>query len=152
MVRTVRSLVVLFRDVEALARDSELTLAQYRLLLLMREGPRRAVELAARTMVKKPSITPQIQQLEDRGLIRRDADPTDGRSSRLSLTEAGCQLMSRFEEQLAESVGALVGPDRAQWMARAFEWADPAPAPVAAPDAGACARRGPCAPDPCAAE
>ena len=75
------------------------------------EGERPS-ELAARRRVSKQALNHLLGQLEQRGYLRRDADPEDGRSKRISLTPRGAkavaiirQAVTEMEDQWAERLG-----------------------------------------------
>lgn len=58
------------------------------MLLLGNDGP--APKALSRTLnVPAPNITPVLDRLEQRGLLRRAPDATDGRGQRVSLTAKG---------------------------------------------------------------
>jgi DNA-binding MarR family transcriptional regulator len=50
-------------------------------------------ELSKATMVTSGGMTKRLSALEGRGLIRRDPDPSDGRSTAVSLTREGKRLV-----------------------------------------------------------
>ncbi|HEX3360202.1 MAG TPA: MarR family transcriptional regulator [Solirubrobacterales bacterium] len=52
-------------------------------------GPIRLSELNRRVLLSQPALSRMVERLVERGLVRREADEADGRSIRLSLTEAG---------------------------------------------------------------
>lgn len=63
----------------------------------------------------KTTLTPTLADLERRGLILREADSSDGRARRLSLTPAGHQLLARLALHANahnRQVDAIMGPDR----------------------------------------
>lgn len=59
------------------------------LLILQREGSMRLTDLAGAIGIGKPSVSRQVALLEQLGLIRKDADPLDGRAQAISLTPNG---------------------------------------------------------------
>lgn len=75
-----------------------------------RLGPLRLSEIAERERVSRPTATTVIKRLEEEGLVRREADPTDSRSSLVSTTEAGSTQLAAWRGQLATGVGALLEP------------------------------------------
>ncbi|MFA5120657.1 MarR family winged helix-turn-helix transcriptional regulator [Zavarzinia sp.] len=105
-----RAVVVLFRDFELVAREFDLTVPQYRFLLFLKRGPRRAGELALEAAIGKPTASALIVEMERRGLITREADPADGRSIQLRLTELGLARHAAFEAALAGRLTDLIGP------------------------------------------
>lgn len=75
-----------------------------------RLGPLRLSEIAERERVSRPTATTVIKRLEAEGLVRREADPTDSRSSLVSTTEAGSAQLAAWRGQLATGVGTLLEP------------------------------------------
>ena len=65
----------------------------------LRAGPRRITELSAEERVTQPAITLLVNRLEERGWVRRVADPSDGRAVLVSLTPVGEEI---FEQLRAE--------------------------------------------------
>ena len=61
-----------------------------------RHGPLTPSELAARERVQRPTATRLVARLEDLGVLQRAADPTDRRSSLLSVTPEGHALMEEM--------------------------------------------------------
>lgn len=59
-------------------------------------GPLTPSELADAEHVKRPTATRIIIRLEERGLVQRAGDPTDGRSSLVSITPEGHALLRRL--------------------------------------------------------
>ncbi len=111
----VRLVVSLYREFEQVARTGDLSMAQYRTLLYLMGGSLRAGELAAANAVTKPTVSAMIAGLRDRGWVSEAVDPSDGRVTRIVLTDAGRQRVSRFERQLADRLEALLpGVDPAE--------------------------------------
>ena len=69
--------------------DRELAEVKDRLLRTLADGPRRITELAELEGLAQPTITLLVKRLEERGLVRRERDPDDGRVVLVSLTAAG---------------------------------------------------------------
>ena len=61
-------------------------------------GPLRATDLAEIKQADPSTISRQVAQLVKAGLARREADPVDGRASRLAITEAGLVACERLQE------------------------------------------------------
>jgi DNA-binding MarR family transcriptional regulator len=77
---------------------------------LQRSGPARLTELASAEGVSQPSMTALIARLADQGLVRRSADPHDGRAVVLTLTPAGGELLAqRRAERTRQITGPLAG-------------------------------------------
>ena len=60
-----------------------------------RHGPLTPSELALRERIKRPTATRVIAWLEASRLVDRTPDPHDGRSSLVTLTPAGRELLAR---------------------------------------------------------
>jgi DNA-binding MarR family transcriptional regulator len=82
-----------------------------------RHGPLTPSELAARERVQRPTVTRIIGRLEEAALIVRAADPGDRRSSLMTVTPAGRELLAaartRKDAFLSERLDALGPEDRA---------------------------------------
>lgn len=89
--------------------DSPSTAQSETLGLLDRDGPLSITALAGRRGVKHQSMRLVVAQMESAGLLRRKANPDDGRSFLFALTAAGSR---------AVAAGRLA---RADWMADALE-------------------------------
>ena len=87
--RAVRAFVFMTRLFEYECRDLDVSLAQYRLLLYLQHGPKRAGELAAQASITRPSLSTLIANLESRGWIRRSEVDDDGRGVSLELSRKG---------------------------------------------------------------
>ncbi len=111
----VRLVVSLYREFEQVARRGDLSMAQYRTLLYLLGGSRRAGELAAANAVTKPTVSTMINGLRQQGWVTDAVDETgDGRVTRIELTPAGRERLARFEDELADRMEQLVpGVDRA---------------------------------------
>jgi DNA-binding MarR family transcriptional regulator len=80
-------------------------------------GPLTPSELAAREKIQRPTATRVLTRLEEAGLIARTADPTDRRSSLVSTTPAGTELLAsvrdRKDAYLAQRLDRLSPEDLA---------------------------------------
>jgi DNA-binding MarR family transcriptional regulator len=65
----------------------------------LRESPRRITELAAEERVTQPAITLLVNRLEERGWVKRVADPSDGRAVLVSLTPVGEEVFERLRAE-----------------------------------------------------
>lgn len=84
------------------------------LLAKLGVGPRRAAELAAELDADPSTVSRQVAALVKQKLVERQADPLDGRSSLLVLTEAGI----RRREELLRRRSALFGGMIRDWPER----------------------------------
>jgi len=95
---------------------------------LRREGPLRLTVLAAGEGVTQPSMTQLIQKLERQGLVRREADPDDGRVALVAITDAGRELVAQRRSARADLLTALLGtltPQEAETLGGAAQTALP---------------------------
>jgi DNA-binding MarR family transcriptional regulator len=74
-------------------------------------GPIRVTDLAEIKQADPSTISRQVAQLVKAGLARREADPVDGRASRLAVTEAGMNAC----QQLHEARHALLSKALGDW-------------------------------------
>lgn len=98
--------------------DLSVTLTQLSAMgTLRKKGPMSAGELAAFERVQPPSMTKVLASLEDKGLVRRDAHPTDRRQAIIVLTEAGSRLLDSERRQrdawLSQRLAQLAPDERA---------------------------------------
>jgi DNA-binding MarR family transcriptional regulator len=88
---------------QASGGDRELTFSQISALARTDQyGPLRIGELAAHEQVAAPSLTRTVQPLAAAGLIRKEPDPSDGRSSLVSITPAGRELLGEVRRERSE--------------------------------------------------
>jgi DNA-binding MarR family transcriptional regulator len=73
-----------------------------------RAGPLAVSELAERLGVDQSTASRQVKPLEERGLIGRTNDPSDRRSSLLSITAAGRRVRSRVRETVLSDIDAAL--------------------------------------------
>jgi DNA-binding MarR family transcriptional regulator len=97
--RSVRAIVFMNRLFEYETRFLDISLAQYRLLLYLRHGPKRAGELATHASVTRPALSTLIAGMEQERLIRRVAVPVDRRGVSLEITRKGLATIARVEER-----------------------------------------------------
>ena len=80
-------------------------------------GPLTPSELATRERVQRPTATRLVARLEELGVLQRAADPTDRRSSLLSVTPEGHALMEQMRGRktayLAHRIEKLDAGERA---------------------------------------
>ena len=86
------------------------------LATIERHGPLTPSELADRERVQRPTVTRVLARLEEAGLVDRAADPQDRRSSLVSISPAGVELLqvarARKDAFLARRIDALEPADR----------------------------------------
>jgi DNA-binding MarR family transcriptional regulator len=62
-------------------------------------GPMRVTDLAEIKQADPSTISRQVAQLVKAGLARREADPVDGRASRLAITDTGLAACDKLQHQ-----------------------------------------------------
>jgi long-chain acyl-CoA synthetase len=90
----------LARQVELALATVDLTLPQYRILILLSEGKEAASALADKLAVSRPSVTGVVDGLVGRGLVQRDHDPDDRRRVGHSLTREGQRLLAAADAEV----------------------------------------------------
>jgi DNA-binding MarR family transcriptional regulator len=78
------------------------------LATLDKHGPLRSGELAAREAVTAPTMTRVLGALAERGLVMREADPTDARSVQVSLSPDGVEALNRIRSERTALLGARI--------------------------------------------
>jgi len=76
------------------AEATGLPFSRARALWRLERGPRTLAELAQDMGTDAPAATVLINGLEERGLVRREAHPTDRRAKQVSLTPAGRRMLA----------------------------------------------------------
>jgi DNA-binding MarR family transcriptional regulator len=77
-------------------------------MLYLKDGPRRAGEVAATSLVTKATISGHIAILREKGWITAEMDPIDRRVTRLVLTDTGRMA---FENRLLDCLKSLIRPE-----------------------------------------
>jgi len=100
LLRTREAVVQRFRTV--LSRHG-LTEQQWRILRALdgRDGLEVSL-LAEQCRILLPSMTGILKRMESRGLVRRDANQADGRSTLVRLTEASQALLEQIKPEVVE--------------------------------------------------
>jgi DNA-binding MarR family transcriptional regulator len=75
---------------------------------LERGGPATASDLARAEQITPQGMGPTVMGLEERGLIARRPDPTDGRRVLLSVTEAGYDALRNERSARVEQLGKVL--------------------------------------------
>ncbi|MEU7003981.1 MarR family transcriptional regulator [Nonomuraea sp. NPDC046570] len=117
---TLRHLVLLLRRTTA---GQPITTQQYAVLGSLEQGPRRMTELAEEHAVQLPTMTVQINRLEDPGLVARGTDPADARVRTVELTDEGrARLLAVRQARIARLAGelAVLTPDERAHLATAL--------------------------------
>ncbi|MER7403837.1 MarR family transcriptional regulator [Streptomyces sp. NPDC000070] len=84
-----------------------LTPQQGQLLCVLMPQPYGMGELGSMLGLAKSSLTGLVDRTVRRGLVRREADPRDGRAVRVGLTAEGAALAERFYAETCRRMEAL---------------------------------------------
>ncbi len=124
------------RLTERLNRDLapfDLSLADYRILVMLSEAPRMALrmsELADGVLSSRSRLTHQIRRLESDGLVTRSNCEEDGRGVRAHLTDEGMAKLREAAPAHVDSVRSgfvdLLTPEDLRTVARIFAKVDAA--------------------------
>ena len=95
-----RVLVRLARQVELAAATVDLTLPQYRILIILGEGKEAASALAEKLAVSRPSVTGVVDGLVARGLVERAHDVDDRRRVGHELTDDGRRVLASADAEV----------------------------------------------------
>ncbi|MFE3441885.1 MarR family winged helix-turn-helix transcriptional regulator [Nocardia sp. NPDC059180] len=90
-----------------LQRDNDLSLAEYRILVLLSEAPGQSLrmsELADGVLSSRSRLTHQVRRMEAQGLVRRNTCVEDGRGVLAELTDAGVSRLSESAPGHVEAV------------------------------------------------
>jgi DNA-binding MarR family transcriptional regulator len=96
---------------QQLQRDSNLAMVEYQVLAKLSESPHRTMRMSALAEVANASLSHLsrvINRLADRGLVRREADVTDGRFTNAILTDDGFQILAAAAPGHVAHVRSLV--------------------------------------------
>ncbi|MBF6150141.1 MarR family winged helix-turn-helix transcriptional regulator [Nocardia nova] len=101
----------------AAASHGDIDLSAYRIIFrLLCDGPMRSGSLAEAMYSDASTISRQVAALVKRGLLRREADPSDGRASVLIVTDAGKEMAAHLRVRRNEMIGRILtdwnDPDR----------------------------------------
>ncbi|MCA2226690.1 MULTISPECIES: MarR family winged helix-turn-helix transcriptional regulator [Nonomuraea] len=109
-----RHLVLLLRRTVA---GQPVTSQQYAVLGSLEPGPRRMTELAEEHAVQLPTMSVQINRLEEAGLVARGSDPADARVRAVELTDEGRVRLRAVRQariaHLSRELAALSDDERA---------------------------------------
>jgi DNA-binding MarR family transcriptional regulator len=96
---------------QQLQREAEISQSSYIVLAMLSEAPGRALrmsELATRANSSPSRLSHTIARLEDRGWVRREKTPHDGRGNVAILTDDGFQLLTELAPGHVAEVRRLV--------------------------------------------
>jgi DNA-binding MarR family transcriptional regulator len=96
---------------QQLQRDSKLRMVEYQVLAMLSESPARTMRMSALAEVTNASLSRLshlIDRLENRDLVCREPDRTDGRFTNAILTEKGLQTLADAAPAHVAHVRSLV--------------------------------------------
>jgi DNA-binding MarR family transcriptional regulator len=96
---------------QQLRRDSGLGMVEYQVLAMLSEAPERTMRMSSLAEVTNASLSRLshlFKRLEDRGLVRREPDPADGRFTHAILTGKGLQTLAEAAPGHVAHVRSLV--------------------------------------------
>ena len=82
---------------QQLRRDSDLAMVEYQVLAMLSESPARTMRMSSLAEVTNASLSRLshlVKRLEERGLVRREPDPADGRFTNAILTGKGFKTLA----------------------------------------------------------
>jgi DNA-binding MarR family transcriptional regulator len=113
---------------QQLQRDSKLAMVEYQVLAMLSESPRRTMRMSSLAEVTNASLSRLsrvVKRMENRGLVRREPDPTDGRFTNAILTDDGLQTIVEAAPAHVAQVRSLVvdvlTPEQLQRLGRDAE-------------------------------
>ena len=123
-----RAAARLAKHVELALGNVDLSLPQYRVLIMLGRGSAAASVLASRLSVSAPSVTAIVDGLVARGMVNRRSDGGDRRRVTHELTDKGRRMLSEADAEvgarLEEVVGHLAPRDRQRAAAGLRLWID----------------------------
>ena len=112
-IRLARCHATLLRSLRGFEHSPGMTMAQFDALAQLSRHPQGMTSsaLAQALLVTAGNVTGLMQRLEQRGWVRRESHPSDGRSRVLVLTPAGRKVaareIARHEAQIAAALAGL---------------------------------------------
>jgi homoprotocatechuate degradation regulator HpaR len=105
----------------SILREENVTEPQWRVMRVINDrGATDATGLAEVSLLRAPSVTRILKELEDRGLLVREADPNDRRRSLVALTPQGrdfVKAMSRSMMHVLRQYSTRFGVERLERLA-----------------------------------
>ena len=96
---------------QQLRRDSNLGMVEYQVLAMLSTRPQRTMRMSSLAQITNASLSRLshlFKRLEERGLVRREADPADGRFTNAILTDEGFQMLAAAAPGHVTHVRSLV--------------------------------------------
>ncbi len=80
-------------------RSREISRTEMEVLSTLTEGPRKITELTELAGIAQPTMTLLVKRLQEKGWVRREGLPEDGRVVMVNLTRAGSTAQEKFRAQ-----------------------------------------------------
>jgi DNA-binding MarR family transcriptional regulator len=96
---------------QQLRRDSNLGMVEYQVMARLSQSPERTLRMSALADLANASLSRLshlVKRLEERGLVRREADRADGRFTNAILTEEGFRVLAAAAPGHVAHVRSLV--------------------------------------------
>lgn len=97
---------VLVRLLVKQVRSREISRTEMEVLSILTEGPRKITELTELEGIAQPTMTLLVKRLQEKGWVRREGLPEDGRVVMISLTKAGSTAQEKFRAQFLAALRA----------------------------------------------
>jgi long-chain acyl-CoA synthetase len=102
-----RTAARLARQLELALAEVDLSLPQYRILILLDEGKVEASALADKLTVSRPSVTAVVDGLVTKGLVERHHDSGDRRRVGHDITPEGRLVLQRADQSVDGRLSAI---------------------------------------------
>lgn len=96
---------------QQLQRDSDLAVVEYQVLACLSQSSQRMMRMSSLAVITNASLSRLsrvVKRLEDRGLVRREPDPSDGRFTNAMLTDDGFRTLEAAAPAHVAHVRSLV--------------------------------------------
>jgi DNA-binding MarR family transcriptional regulator len=97
---------VLVRLLVKQVRSREISRTEMEVLGILAEGPRKITELTELEGIAQPTMTLLVKRLQEKGWVRREGLPEDGRVVMISLTKTGSTAQQKFRAQFLAALRA----------------------------------------------
>jgi DNA-binding MarR family transcriptional regulator len=94
-----------------LRRDSDLAMVEYQVMARLSQSPGRTLRMGLLADLVNSSVSRLshlVKRLEERGLVRRETDPADGRFIHATLTDEGFEVLAKAAPAHVAHVRSLV--------------------------------------------
>jgi DNA-binding MarR family transcriptional regulator len=113
---------------QQLQRDSKLGMVEYQVLAMLSKSPERTLRMSSLAVLTNASLSRLshlVKRLEERGLVRREPDPADGRFTLAILTEEGFSILAKAAPGHVAHVRSLIidvlSPEQLRRVGRAAD-------------------------------